>query len=154
MTYSRLISTSRCVIRGHLAQATALLVPYTKTSNPTLNQLMTVTIALIRSAPRSTAFAHEQAFTKAVHSFRQQVDQLLNNLDSEMDIISQNERSGSSEEGFDEDELLHFQASFKILLEIMSGDEERVSEACYDWREAVGAHLLWVHPTCRRDGLP
>ncbi|KAG0148497.1 hypothetical protein CROQUDRAFT_654772 [Cronartium quercuum f. sp. fusiforme G11] len=142
-----------CVIRGHLAQATALLVPYTKTSNATLNQLMTVTIALMRSTPRSSAFTIEHQFTNAVHRFRKQVDQILSSLDSEMEIVSATEEKRSDGQGFDEDELLHFQASFKILLEIISGDEERVSEACYDWREAIGAHLLWVHPTCRRDGL-
>jgi nuclear pore complex protein Nup85 len=72
-----------------------------------------------------------------------------------MNIIFENERNrGDTESAFDEDDLIHFQASYKILLEILYGDQDRISEACYDWQEALGAHLLWVDPTSKRDDLP
>jgi nuclear pore complex protein Nup85 len=72
-----------------------------------------------------------------------------------MNVIFENEKNRpDSENAFDEDDLIHFQASYKILLEILSGDESRISEACYDWQEALGAHLLWVNPFCKRDDLP
>lgn len=144
-----------CLIRGHLTQSTALLKPYTKTQNPTLNQLMTVTISLINSTPRSTRFSEENTFIESLYQFRQSVDRQLLNLDQEMEMIfkAEEERKRNGGEAMDEDDLLYLQASLKILLEILSGDEDRVSEACYDWKEALGAHLLWVYPTCRRDGL-
>ncbi|OAV95766.1 Nup85 Nucleoporin [Puccinia triticina 1-1 BBBD Race 1] len=144
-----------CVIRGHLTQACALLKPYTKTHNPTLNQLMTVTLSLIKSAPRSTSFDNELAFTVAVEKFREAVERSLITLESEMNVIFENEKNRvDTENAFDEDDLVHFQASYKILLEILSGDEDRISEACFDWQEALGAHLLWVNPFCKRDDLP
>ncbi|KAH9821798.1 nucleoporin Nup85-like protein [Melampsora americana] len=144
-----------CLIRGHLTQSTALLKPYTKTQNPTLNQLMIVTISLINSTPRSTKFSHEHDFIQSLYQFRQSVDRLLSNLDQEMKMIFQleEERKRLGKESMDEDDLLYLQASLKICFEILSGDENRVSEACYDWKEALAAHLLWVYPTCRRDGL-
>ncbi|KAI9618499.1 hypothetical protein H4Q26_012320 [Puccinia striiformis f. sp. tritici PST-130] len=149
-----------CVIRGHLTQASALLKPYTKTHNPTLNQLMTVLISLIKSTPRSTSFNQELEFNKAVEKFRENVERSLITLESEMNIIFENERikseNNSHDSGiaFDEEDLIHFQASYKILLEILSGDQSRISETCYDWQEALGAHLLWVNPFCKRDDLP
>ncbi|EGG04312.1 uncharacterized protein MELLADRAFT_108602 [Melampsora larici-populina 98AG31] len=144
-----------CLIRGHLTQSTALLKPYTKTQNPTLNQLMTITISLINKTPRSTQFSQENSFIEALYQFRQSVDRVLLNLDQEMEMIFklEEERKKQGNESMDEDDLLYLQASLKILLEILSGDENRVSEACYDWKEALGAHLLWVYPTCKRDGL-
>ncbi|KAA1082739.1 hypothetical protein PGT21_012664 [Puccinia graminis f. sp. tritici] len=144
-----------CVIRGHLTQASALLKPYTKTHNPTLNQLMTVMISLIKSAPRSTLYDQELDFNNAIEKFREVVERSLITLESEMNVIFENEKNRpDSENAFDEDDLIHFQASYKILLEILSGDESRISEACYDWQEALGAHLLWVNPFCKRDDLP
>ncbi|PLW21729.1 hypothetical protein PCANC_02875 [Puccinia coronata f. sp. avenae] len=144
-----------CVIRGHLTQASALLKSYTKTHNPTLNQLMTVTLSLIKSAPRSTSFDRELDFNMAMGKFREAVERSLMTLESEMNIIFENERNrGDTESAFDEDDLIHFQASYKILLEILYGDQDRISEACYDWQEALGAHLLWVDPTSKRDDLP
>ncbi|KAI8460649.1 Nup85 nucleoporin-domain-containing protein [Phakopsora pachyrhizi] len=147
-----------CIIRGLLTQATSLLKSYTKTHNPTLNQLMTVAISLIKSTPRSTDFQQEIDFSTAIDRFRESVDRLLLTLDSEMNIICELEAQRASKDGsgncFEEDDLLHFQASFKILLEILRGDQERISEACFEWREALGAHLLWSDPLCKRDDLP
>lgn len=145
----------RCVIRGHLTQASALLKPYTKTHNPTLNQLMTVTLSLLKSTPRSTSFDREHDFNLAVEKFREAVERSLITLESEMNVIFETEKNlTDAANAFDEDDLLHFQASYKILLEILSGDETRISEACFDWQEALGAHLLWVNPCCKRDDLP
>ncbi|POV99989.1 hypothetical protein PSTT_13409, partial [Puccinia striiformis] len=135
-----------CVIRGHLTQASALLKPYTKTHNPTLNQLMTVLISLIKSTPRSTSFNQELEFNKAVEKFRENVERSLITLESEMNIIFENERIKSENNSHD--------SVYKILLEILSGDQSRISETCYDWQEALGAHLLWVDPFCKRDDLP
>jgi len=144
-----------CVIRGHLTQASALLKSYTKTHNPTLNQLMTVTLSLLKSAPRSTSFDREHEFNIAVEKFREAVERSLITLESEMNVIFETEKNlADTANAFDEDDLLHFQASYKILLEILSGDENRISEACFDWQEALGAHLLWVNPCCKRDDLP
>lgn len=145
-----------CVIRGHLTQACALLKSYTKTHNPTLNQLMTVTISMIKSTPRSTSYEQELDFSIAIEKFREAVDRCLITLESEMNVIVENEANRTKTDGiaFDEDDLLHFQACYKILLEILSGDEGRIFEACYDWPEALGAYLLWVNPFCKRDDLP
>ncbi|MBW0487382.1 hypothetical protein O181_027097 [Austropuccinia psidii MF-1] len=144
-----------CIIRGHLSQATALLKSYTKTHNPTLNQLMVGTISMIKSTPRSTQFNQELEFSQAIDQFRENIERSLMTLESEMNVIFESEAKRSNlGNAFDEDDLIHFQASYKILLEILSGDEERISEACYDWREALGAHLLWVDPLCKRDDLP
>ncbi|KAH9811002.1 hypothetical protein DFH28DRAFT_1131370 [Melampsora americana] len=39
------------------------------------------------------------------------------------------------------------------IYKILSGGVYYVSVACRGWKEALAAHLLWVYPTCRHDGL-
>lgn len=53
-----------------------------------------------------------------------------------------------------EDERLEFEAQFRCLLEVMAGVQERVFEACDDWKEALGAWGVLIQPALKRDDVP
>jgi nuclear pore complex protein Nup85 len=64
--------------------------------------------------------------------------------------------STASSKGLDEleDERLELEAQFRCLLEVMAGVQERVFEACDDWREALGAWGILIQPALKRDDVP
>lgn len=53
-----------------------------------------------------------------------------------------------------EDERFDWEAGFRCLFELLTGDEKRVLEASEDWREALGAWGVWVNAGGRREDIP
>lgn len=147
---------TRCLIRGHLSSASALLsLLVNQHPSPYLQSLASDLVGLIETYPRSTAFRTENAFASAMRTWKS------------THLVPTSRRI---EAGFDggqgsndpvlggpdnEDELLTYEQSFRSLLAVLSGSEDDVLEVSSDWREALSAFGLWVAPTSlRRADLP
>lgn len=131
--------------RAHLLSVTALLTLVKAHPAPVLQSLATLTITLIESFPRSTAFASESRFLSTLSSWRARAK------------VAQREAEelfAQAEEELGDDEAEEWTTGFRGLLEILNGEQGRVLEATDDWREALGAWGVWVNPGGRREDLP
>jgi nuclear pore complex protein Nup85 len=146
----------RCVLRGFHTSAASLLTSLSNTHpSPTLQKVAHRASHLLSSMPRSTAFGLEHDFISAHRKWLAQIRSLLSGLEREMDEMER-ELDTASSKGQEEleDERLELEAQFRCLLEVMAGVQERVFEACDDWREALGAWGLLIQPALKRDDVP
>ncbi|UZJ56047.1 hypothetical protein CBS101457_005367 [Exobasidium rhododendri] len=149
----------RCVIRGFHSTASSLLSSLANThSSPKLQNITQRASKLLSSMPRSTSFGLEHDFISAHRKWLSQVRSLLSGLERDMDEMEkelQDDSEGAYKSADEiEDERLAFEAQFRCLLEVMAGVQERVFEACDDWREALGAWGVFVQPALKRDDVP
>ncbi|BGP26904.1 hypothetical protein JCM10295v2_005866 [Rhodotorula toruloides] len=147
---------TRCLIRGHLSSASALLsLLVNQHPSPYLQSLASDLVGLIETYPRSTAFRTEAAFASAMRTWKS-----THLLPTSRRIEADFDGARGSEDPVlggpdDEDELLTYEQSFRSLLAIVSGSEDDAFEVSSDWREALSAFGLWVAPTSlRRADLP
>ncbi|BGP10579.1 hypothetical protein JCM10049v2_006471 [Rhodotorula toruloides] len=147
---------TRCLIRGHLSSASALLsLLVNQHPSPYLQSLASDLVGLIETCPRSTAYRTENAFASAMRSWKS-----THLLPTSRRIEAGFDGGQGSDDPVlggpdNEDELLTYEQSFRSLLAIFSGSEDDVLEASSDWREALSAFGLWVAPTSlRRADLP
>ncbi|KAL7343530.1 Biotin/lipoyl attachment:Carbamoyl-phosphate synthase subunit L [Rhodotorula toruloides] len=147
---------TRCLIRGHLSSASALLsLLVNQHPSPYLQSLASDLVGLIETCPRSTAYRTENAFASAMRSWKS-----THLLPTSRRIEAGFDGGQGSDDPVlggpdNEDELLTYEQSFRSLLAIFSGSEDDVLEASSDWREALSAFGLWVAPTSlHRTDLP
>ncbi|BGP19179.1 hypothetical protein JCM10213v2_007266 [Rhodosporidiobolus nylandii] len=143
----------RCVLRGHLSSASALLsLLSTSHPSPFLQSLASSFTSLLTAFPRSTAFRTENAFLSALRSWKAQLAQASKQAEQQFAAAEKDSILGGPD---GEDERLEWEAGFRCLLDLLSGRESRVLEVSEDWREALAAWGLWVNPAgFRREDLP
>ncbi|GAA5988849.1 hypothetical protein JCM10908_006197 [Rhodotorula pacifica] len=145
----------RCLLRGHLASASALLsllvaqhpAPYLQT----VSRLLSETISTF---PRSTNFRTESAFATALRAWRNgSLAQAKSQIERQLTVNAQeDEILGGAD---NEDERQSFEQGFRTVLDILSGGEDVILDSSADWREALSAFALWSAPTSlRRADLP
>lgn len=149
----------RCVLRGFHTSAASLLSSLSTThTSPTLQKVSERASRLLSSMPRSTSFNLEHDFISAHRKWLANIRSLLSGLERDMDEMERelNASSEGSSKGAEEveDERLELEAQFRCLLEVMAGVQERVFEACDDWREALGAWGILIQPALKRDDVP
>ncbi|BGP42672.1 hypothetical protein JCM10449v2_006684 [Rhodotorula kratochvilovae] len=138
---------ARCVLRGHLSSASALLsLVQSQHPDSTLQSLAQHFSSLLASYPRSTAFRTETAFLAALRQWRAQV------LAPTKARIEPLLSSDSAEE---------WTSSLRPLLALVSSSSPSSARdaisalGAEDWRESLAAHSLWAAPsTLRRADLP
>jgi len=138
---------SRCVLRGHLAAAAALLsLVEAQHPDDTLQRLAKHLSALVAAYPRSTAFRTESAFLAALHQWRTQT---LAPLKREIDPLLASDAAAD------------WAPSLEPLVALVSASDPPSAQSAIaalgaeDWRESLAAHALWAAPTTlRRTELP
>ncbi|GAA5836589.1 hypothetical protein JCM9279_000436 [Rhodotorula babjevae] len=140
---------SRCVLRGHLSSAAALLsLVESQHPDETLQALAKHLSALVASYPRSTAFRTESAFLVALRQWRTQT---LAPLKAQVDPLVASDAAAD------------WASTLEHLVALVSSAASDPSSAqsaiaalgAEDWREALAAHCLWAAPTTlRRADLP
>ncbi|GAA5896654.1 hypothetical protein JCM8208_004256 [Rhodotorula glutinis] len=140
---------SRCVLRGHLSSASALLsLVESQHPDETLQTLAKHLSALVASYPRSTAFRTESAFVVALRQWRTQT---LAPLKNQVDALL------ASNAAADDD----WASSLEPLVALVSAPDSTSAQSAIaalgaeDWRESLAAYCLWAAPTTlRRADLP
>lgn len=146
----------RCLLRGHLQSASALLsLLVAQHPAPYLQSVARILADTVSSFPRSTNFRTESAFATALRAWRTgslaqakaEVEGRLLTVEAESDPVL-----GGAD---NEDERQSFEQGFRTVLEILSGGENALVDLSSDWREALAAFGLWSAPTSlRRADLP
>ncbi|TNY21129.1 Biotin/lipoyl attachment:Carbamoyl-phosphate synthase subunit L [Rhodotorula diobovata] len=138
---------SRCVLRGHLSSAAALLsLVQAQHPNGTLQALAEHLSALVASHPRSTAFRTESAFVVALRQWRAQT---LSPLKARIDSLL------SSRDAQDWAPCLRPLVALLASTTPSAAQGAIASLGAEDWRESLAAHCLWAAPTSlRRADLP
>ncbi|GAA5942978.1 hypothetical protein JCM3775_000221 [Rhodotorula graminis] len=145
---------SRCVLRGHLSSAAALLsLVESQHPDETLQHLAKHLSTLVASYPRSTAFRTESAFVVALRQWRTQT---LAPLKPQVDSLLS---SSSDDWGSSLAPLVALVSS--AASDPSSSSSSSAAESAIaalgpeDWRESLAAHCLWASPTTlRRADLP
>ncbi|GAA96838.1 uncharacterized protein L969DRAFT_87937 [Mixia osmundae IAM 14324] len=135
--------TYRSVLRGMPAGSVFTLRRLRDHPKAFVSSTAKLAISLVDDLPRSTRYKLESAYSDAFRLWRNRVTDSLKRLDRDYEATW----SGPEDEG--EDWLL----SFRLLYEILAGDQDRVLEASEDVPEALGAWGLLVRPTLRRDHI-
>lgn len=137
----------RCVLRGfHGTAATVLQAYVDSSSSPTLRSIAAESVHMLKTVPRSTAFATEQAFLSAHRHWHTSVRVFLSSFKRKMDAVEAEIKSS--------DERLELEAQFRCLYELLCGVEDRVLEFAEDWKEAISAWATLVMPAMKRDDVP
>ncbi|KAG0658580.1 hypothetical protein C6P46_005700 [Rhodotorula mucilaginosa] len=148
----------RCLLRGHLQSASALLsLLVAQHPAPYLQAIARILAETISTFPRSTNFRTESAFATALRAWRSGGGALAQ-AKSELEgrLLTVEAESDPVLGGADnEDERHSFEQGFRIVLEILAGDEDALVDSSSDWREALAAFGLWSASTSlRRADLP
>ena len=148
----------RCLLRGHLQSASALLsLLVAQHPAPYLQATARILAETISTFPRSTNFRTESAFATALRAWRSGGGALAQ-AKSELEgrLLTVEAESDPVLGGADkQDERQSFEQGFRIVLEILSGGEDALVDSSSDWREALAAFGLWSAPTSlRRADLP
>ncbi|GAA6038252.1 hypothetical protein JCM8097_003905 [Rhodosporidiobolus ruineniae] len=140
---------TRCLLRGHLSSASALL-SLLSTSHPSslLQKLGALLVPLLDTYPRSPSFRTEAAFLSALRSWKSTLAQSTKSAEALF-------AAPPSDGALDADEQSEWIAAFRELFSLLRGSESAVLSASEDWREALAAFALWVAPSSlRREDLP
>ena len=132
-----------------------------------LQRLTQSCLDTLSALPRSnsSSFAYESSFASALRQWRGRLAAFLARLDIEMDEFQEEiealEREADDGEDGDAsmeacaDERYDWQAGFKCLLLLLSGDTQTVLDASEDgWKSGLAAWCLLVRPALKRDDLP
>lgn len=142
----------RCVLRGFYGTAATVLQSYVDSSvSPTLQNIAREIVHILKSLPRSTAYATEQSFFSAHRHWLTSVRVFLSGFQRLMDQVEGDLKGQVSSPN---EERLELEAQFRCLLELLCGVKERVLEFSEDWKEALCTWGTLVHPAMRRDDLP
>ncbi|GAA5864380.1 hypothetical protein JCM3774_002771 [Rhodotorula dairenensis] len=151
----------RCLLRGHLASAAALLsLLVAQHPAPYLQTVARVLAETVSAFPRSTQFRTESAFATALRAWRksslapatQHVERLLT-VDAKSDPVLGDDADGTGADNGTERQS--FEQGFRVVLDILAGGEDAIVDSAADWREALSAFGFWSVPTSlRRADLP
>lgn len=144
----------RCLLRGHLASAAALLnLVVAQHPAPYLQTVARLVAELVASFPRSTNYRTESAFATALRAWRSST---LPQTRSEIDRALSEAESDPVLGGPDnEDERASFEQGFTVVLDLLTGSEQALLDSAADWREALSAFGIWSAPgSLRRADLP
>ncbi|GAA5821729.1 hypothetical protein JCM11251_000992 [Rhodosporidiobolus azoricus] len=140
---------TRCLLRGHLSSASALLSLLSSTHpSPFLQKTAKYLTDLVATYPRSTNFRTEPAFLSALRAWKSNLSASTRSLQA---LFS----SSASDPVLDADEKSEWTAFLSTLLSLLSGSSSHILDLSEDWREALAAWGLWVNPgSFRREDLP
>ncbi|GAA5910172.1 hypothetical protein JCM6882_001763, partial [Rhodosporidiobolus microsporus] len=142
---------TRCLLRGHLSSASALLSLLSTTHpSPFLQKAAGHFATLVSTYPRSPSFRTEPAFLSALRAWKSNLAASTKALTA---LFSPS--SSSTDPALDADDRAEWVTFLSSLLDILSGRSASLLDQSDDWREALAAWGLWVNPgSLRREDLP
>ncbi|ORY28255.1 Nup85 nucleoporin-domain-containing protein [Naematelia encephala] len=142
---------NRCLLRGFHLPASSFLRTLTAHPHSPIAKLGSLLSSHLSLLPRS----HNTTAYPLDHQFLTAHKQWESRFRAELAAFLGARGNGRwLDDGKGGKDWREFEESFKLVVELMEGNVERVLEEAGDWREAVGAWGVLVEPGMRRDDLP
>lgn len=136
---------SRCLLRGFTSPAATFLRSLEQHPHPPIQKLAKTLASHLTVFPRSSDVKQYPVDHQFLTAHRHWVTRLNAELAT---LGKKGNWLGKGEDWSD------WEDNFRIVVELMQGDEERVLEEANDWKEALGAWGVLVDVGLRRDDLP